>query len=243
MAAEMPVAPEVVAVGRYRDLACLTRGERQELYAGILKEKQCMMTPGHVKVRPFFSFLWGFLLFLFSFLRNAFFPFFFFSSFLFFFYQEELERRGMTFAFVGQDMAAMRLMPFISIEARGQYQWKNSYKGDWTQHFAKTKKHPGWGGGRKRVRIDPPQFVVQDDSVGDSRGDDSEGSWSASRSSKSAKYPTVAHSLFGSIQVSDEESLKEKDRALRNLDMLLAIAEERDHDPEFVEVCGFRVRK
>jgi hypothetical protein len=44
----------------------------------------------------------------------------------------------MTFAFVGQDMAAMRLMPFISIEARGQYQWKNSYKGDWTQHFAKV---------------------------------------------------------------------------------------------------------
>jgi hypothetical protein len=79
--------------------------------------------------------------------------------------QEELERRGMTFQFVGQDMAAMRLMPFIAIEARGQYQWKTSYKvfiflklfffemfckcltdfyqGDWTQHFAKTKKHPG----------------------------------------------------------------------------------------------------
>jgi hypothetical protein len=34
---------------------------------------------------------------------------------------------------------------------------------------------------------------------------------------------------------------QEKDRALRNLDMLLAIAEE--HEPEFVEVCGFRVRK
>src|SRR5688572_6345681 len=34
----------------------------------------------------------------------------------------------MTFAFVGQDMAAMRLMPFVSIEARGQYRWKNSFK-------------------------------------------------------------------------------------------------------------------
>ena len=65
-----------------RDLAVLARHERQEIYARILKEKGCMMTPGSVK--------------------------------------EELERRGMTFAFVGQDMAAMRLMPFISIEARGQ---------------------------------------------------------------------------------------------------------------------------
>lgn len=157
----------------------------------------------------------------------------------------------MTFAFVGQDMAAMRLMPFISIEARGQYQWKSSFKGDWTEHFAKSKRHPGWGGGRKRIYLQPPQFVSHSHDHDQYRGgtsesggddNDSEGSWSVGRSSKSAKYEPVAHSLFGTIQASDEESIKEKDRALRNLDMLLAIAEERV-DPEVDEVCGFRVRK
>lgn len=138
-----------------------------------------------------------------------------------------------------------------------------------------TKKHPGWGGGRKRSRVDPPQFVMQQDESSLAHTDrsgvsDSESSWSSGRSAKSSKYPTVAHSLFGTIKVegcllacflslliwwwwnrshcllpkvADEEGLKEKDRALRNLDMLLAIAEERDHDPEFIEVCGFRVRK
>ncbi len=40
---------------------------------------------------------------------------------------EELERRGMTFAFVGQDMAAMRTMPCIQIEARGQYRWNGKF--------------------------------------------------------------------------------------------------------------------
>lgn len=63
------MAPEVVSVGRYRDLACLTRGERQEMYAGILKEKQCMMTPGHVKVgfECFFPFFFSFPFFFESF--------------------------------------------------------------------------------------------------------------------------------------------------------------------------------
>lgn len=42
--------------------------------------------------------------------------------------EEELKRRGMTFAFVGQDMAPMRMMPFVTINGRGQYCWNKRYK-------------------------------------------------------------------------------------------------------------------
>jgi hypothetical protein len=41
--------------------------------------------------------------------------------------REELEQRGMTFAFVGQDVAAMRLEPYIQIEGRGQYCWNAKF--------------------------------------------------------------------------------------------------------------------
>ncbi len=72
-----------------RDLACLSREERQELYGDVLKENGGCMTPTQVK--------------------------------------EELERRGMTFAFVGQDMAVMRTMPCIRVEGRGQYRWNSKF--------------------------------------------------------------------------------------------------------------------
>jgi hypothetical protein len=41
----------------------------------------------------------------------------------------DLERQGMTFVFVGQDMEAMRLMPCIKIGERGQYQWNAAFSG------------------------------------------------------------------------------------------------------------------
>jgi hypothetical protein len=41
--------------------------------------------------------------------------------------KDELEQRGMTFAFVGQDMAAMRTMACIQIEGRGQYRWNSNF--------------------------------------------------------------------------------------------------------------------
>jgi hypothetical protein len=42
--------------------------------------------------------------------------------------KEELEWRGATFAFVGQDMAAMRQMPFVQFEGRGMYRWNSLFK-------------------------------------------------------------------------------------------------------------------
>jgi hypothetical protein len=43
--------------------------------------------------------------------------------------KEELECQGMTYVFVGQDMVPMRLMPFVKIGARGQYQWNAAFSG------------------------------------------------------------------------------------------------------------------
>lgn len=41
--------------------------------------------------------------------------------------KEQIEKQGMTFAFVGQDMAAMRTTwaDTVGVEGRGQYWWKN----------------------------------------------------------------------------------------------------------------------
>jgi hypothetical protein len=153
----------------------------------------------------------------------------------------ELERRGMTFAFVGQDMAAMRLMPFVSIEARGQYRWKNSFKGDLAQIFGKTRKHPTWGGGRKRAKAERDAFSLSDDEERQRALDDSEGSVGLPAGPRPGE--SVAQALFQHVRVHDEASKREKERAMRNLDMLLAIAQERDPEPEMSEVCGFRIRE
>ncbi len=152
----------------------------------------------------------------------------------------------MTFAFVGQDMAAMRLMPFVSIEARGQYRWKTSFKGDLSQIFGKTKKHPGWGGGRKRVKLDSRAQLSHFEEDDRRASEDSEGSVSFHARDNAASdraYESVAQALFHHVRVHDDASQKEKERALRNLDMLLAIAQERDPEPEVAEVCGFRIRE
>ena len=78
--------------------------------------------------------------------------------------------------------------------------------------------------------------------------DDSDGS-------STAGGVSVAHSLFGNVHVTDKASFLEKERALRNLDLLFAIAQEReepigpqppkmvDQGVEVSEVCGFRIRK
>lgn len=47
--------------------------------------------------------------------------------------KQELEKKGMTFRFVGQDMAAMRQNPSnhrIVTYNRGQYRWKATYDKD-----------------------------------------------------------------------------------------------------------------
>lgn len=47
--------------------------------------------------------------------------------------KQELEKKGMTFRFVGQDMAAMRQNPSnhsIVTYSRGQYRWKATYDKD-----------------------------------------------------------------------------------------------------------------
>jgi len=44
--------------------------------------------------------------------------------------KEELERTGMTFEYVGQDMSPMRTLPFISSPTRGKYAWNTHYNND-----------------------------------------------------------------------------------------------------------------
>lgn len=184
--------PFAVEAGIFQDLACLTRNERQKLYAGILKEKSSPMTPGQV--------------------------------------QEELECRGMTFAYVGQDMAAMRLMPFVSIEGRGMYQWNTIYKGDWTDHFA---RHAEKSGSRKRERVEPPLLEVQHDTLQSDRRIPLEAS---------ERFLVEQRAVFSHVGSIDR--MKEKDQGLHELELLLAISEERvDQCQQLAEVCGFRDRR
>lgn len=131
--------------------------------------------------------------------------------------KEELERRGMTFAFVGQDMSAMRLMPFISMQERGQYQWKSSYKGNLEEYFNKNKS-------KKRTK-EPLQF-------GDQKG---------SGELQAPRKPLKLSSL-GSTAMADEHCFRQRDVTFHDdLELLLAIAEQRDDQKEIVEVCGYRI--
>jgi hypothetical protein len=57
--------------------------------------------------------------------------------------KEELERQQMTFAFVGQDMVPMRLMPFIKMGARGQYQWNAAFSGKRNRPAASIMRFEG----------------------------------------------------------------------------------------------------
>merc|ERR1711991_801107 len=69
--------------------------------------------------------------------------------------KEELERRGMTFQFVGQDMEAMRLMPFISIESRGKYRWKEDYQGPGLVCAGKKKRKKQAPAGAAAATVPP----------------------------------------------------------------------------------------
>ena len=73
--------------------------------------------------------------------------------------------------------------------------------------------------------------------------------------SNSESESSVAQALFSHVQVSDEASAQEKERAIRNLDALLAIADGHDTVPRMREldlkgttthgvdeVCGYRVK-
>lgn len=164
----------------FRDIGFLSRNERQELYARILKEKQCVMTPSLMK--------------------------------------EELQRRGMTFAFVGQDMASMRMMPCISIQDRGRFCWNSNFNGDVEKLFAKAKKDSFEGSGCKRARTEPfDEFVRQQDSLG------------------GLENPKKADKKADKIAASQEESVKEK-IGFHNLELLLAVAEEGVDDQRIVEM-------
>lgn len=118
--------------------------------------------------------------------------------------KEALENRGMTFGFVGQDMAAMRLKPFVKIESRGQYQWNEDFVGEISLSSSSNKKS----------KVEVEDLVMED------HADSSTMSRSNSSSSLTDLEVATAREIYEPIVVLDHESRLEKERAIRNLDDL-----------------------
>jgi hypothetical protein len=166
--------------------------------------------------------------------------------------KEELERNGLTFGFVGQDMAPMRMMPFILSGGRGQYGWNKNFKVITHLYFCKES---------------PPFCVLQGDWRESFEKEDK-----CSKSDKRRRSKIISEEVnfenfdFKSLSVLDDHAdpreLPENVlvRKMSDLDILVAATEWRapasvsvcqkcdcnevcENCKTWKEVCGYRVRK
>lgn len=144
----------------------------------------------------------------------------------------------------------MRLMPFIQIQARGQYRWKASYRGDGLVPLGKQAR-------RRTPKRSALDMAEDSDDEGCKELEQKMGRLARDSHSESENNSSVAQDIYSHVQVADEASAQEKDRAIRNLDQLLEFTDARLPVPRMEtldfhsqsaklvgdeEVCGYKVK-